>query len=364
MAETKINIGPVHPSTHGVLRLVVTLDGDTVKHVEPHIGFLHRGVEKLVETRMYMQSPSYMEKLDYVAPLSYDELYVATVEAALGIEVKERAQYVRLVQLELQRLASHLFWLGTLLNDIGQLFSMFMWAFKDRDIVLRLMEEATGGRMFYVNMRLGGLNRDFAPGFEGHAGKVLEYLEHRLDEYEDFLESNPIFLERLKGIGVMDKKAAIGMGVTGHMLRGSGVEYDVRKNYPYYAYEKLGFRIQTHNDGDCFARYKVRMNEMKESIRLIREALLAMPQGDAIGMPIRLIGPPPKNREAIVKRELPRGEGIMYMVAEGQRPYRLSIRAPSFINTAAIQSLPVGHRLQDLFTILATIDTVLADVDR
>ncbi|MDE1762566.1 MAG: NADH-quinone oxidoreductase subunit D, partial [Candidatus Micrarchaeota archaeon] len=138
MAETKINIGPIHPSTHGVLRLVVTLDGDTVKKVEPHIGFLHRGVEKLVETRMYMQSPSYMEKLDYVAPLSYDELYVATVEAALGIDVKERAQYARLVQLELQRLASHLFWLGTLLNDIGQLFSMFMWAFKDRDIVLRL----------------------------------------------------------------------------------------------------------------------------------------------------------------------------------------------------------------------------------
>ncbi|MGI0141696.1 MAG: NADH-quinone oxidoreductase subunit D [Candidatus Micrarchaeales archaeon] len=364
MGETKINIGPVHPSTHGVLRLVVTLDGDTVKRVEPHIGFLHRGVEKLVETRMYMQSPSYMEKLDYVAPISYDELYVATIEAALGIPVKERAQYVRVIQLELQRIASHLLWLGTAINDIGQLFSIFMWCFKDRDIILNLMEEATGGRMFYVNMRLGGLNRDMAPGFANHAYKVLDYLAHRIGEYEEYLESNPIFMERMKKIGVMSREEAISLGVTGPTLRGSGVEFDVREAYPYYLYKKLHFTTKFETTGDCFARYKVRINEMKESIRLVREALHEIPEGDAIGMPIRLIGPLPKEKEVIVKRELPRGEGMMYMVTEGQRPYRLSIRAPSFINTSVLQHLPEGHRLQDLFPILASVDTVMADVDR
>ncbi|MDE1846270.1 MAG: NADH-quinone oxidoreductase subunit D [Candidatus Micrarchaeota archaeon] len=364
MALTKINIGPVHPSTHGVLRLVATLDGDTVKEIEPHIGFLHRGVEKLVETRMYMQSPSYMEKIDYVAPLSYDELYVATVEAALGIPVKERAQYVRVVQLELQRIASHLLWLGTAINDIGQLFSVFMWCFKDRDIVLKLLEEATGGRMFYVNMRLGGLNRDLMPGFADRTYKVLDYLKNRVGEYEEYIESNPIFMERMKKLGVMSREEAINMGVTGPVLRGSGVDFDIRSAYPYYVYEKLHFRSQFETAGDCFARYKVRINEIKESIRLVGEALKKMPEGDALGMPIKLIGPAPKEKEVTVKRELPRGEGMMYMVTDGQRPYRLSIRAPSFINTATLQHLPNGHRLQDLFPILASIDTVMADVDR
>ena len=364
MAETRINIGPVHPSTHGVLRLVVTLDGDTITHVEPHIGFLHRGVEKLVETRMYMQSPSYMEKLDYVAPLCHDELYVSAVEALLGIAVKERAQWVRVVQMELQRIASHLFFLGTVLNDIGQLFTMFMWVFKDRDLVLRLLEEGTGGRMFYVNMRVGGVNRDLPPGFAEHAYKVLDYLEHRVKEYEDYLDSSSIFMERMKGIGVLDGKRAINMGVTGHVLRASGVEYDARKAHPYYVYEKLRFRQMVENGGDCYSRYKVRMREIIESIRLVREALHLMPEGDAIGMPIRLIGPLPKEKEVTVRRELPRGEGMMYLVADGQRPYRLAIRAPCFINAYTLEHLPVGHRLQDLFAIMASIDLVLADVDR
>ena len=364
MAETKINIGPVHPSTHGVLRLVVTLDGDTVKAVEPHVGFLHRGVEKLVENRMYMQSPSYMEKIDYVAPLSYDELYVATVETALGIPVKERAQYVRVIQLELQRIASHLLWLGTAINDIGQLFSVFMWCFKDRDIILKLLEDATGGRMFYVNMRLGGVNRDLMPGFADRAYTVLDYLRNRVGEYEEYLESSSIFMERMKKMGVMSREEAINAGVTGPVLRGSGVDFDIRSAYPYYVYDKLRFKSQFESSGDCFARYKVRINEMKESIRLVREALEQIPEGDALGMSIKLIGPVPKEKEVVVKRELPRGEGMMYLITDGQRPYRLSIRAPSFINTSVLQHLPRGHRLQDLFPILASIDTVIADVDR
>lgn len=364
MALTRVNIGPVHPSTHGVLRLVVDLDGDTVVNVEPHVGFLHRGVEKLVENRMYMQCPPYMEKLDYVAPLSVDELYVATVEAALSIDVKERAQYLRMILLELQRIASHLFWLGAMSNDLGQLFTVFMWAFKDRDIVLKLLEEATGQRMFYVNMRLGGLVKDIPQGFQEHTIEVLDYLNKRLLEYEIFLEKNPIFMERMKDIGVLTKEDAKELGVSGHVLRGSGVEYDVRKNNPYYKYNELNFRAVVFNKGDNYSRYKVRMMEMRESSRIIREAFKKIPDGDALGMPIRLIIPNAKNRTVTVTRELPRGEEMMYMVADPQRPYRLAIRSPIFINLAALNHMAKGHRFADLFAILGTLDAVMADVDR
>ena len=317
MSETKINIGPIHPSTHGVLRLVVTVDGDTIKEVEPHIGFLHRGVEKLAESRMYMQNIVYMEKLDYAAPMAHQELYVSTVEKLLGIEVKERAEYVRVVLLELQRIASHLLWLGTMCNDIGQMFSMFMWTMRDRDMILRLLQEATGQRMFYVNMRL-----------------------------------------------VLSRENAIRLGVTGPVLRGSGIDYDVRRNSSYYKYTKLGFRPAVETGGDSFARYKVRMKEMQESISLVRKALEEMPKGDALGLPIKLIGAVPKEKEAIVKRELPRGEGMMYMVADKQRPYRLAIRAPAFINLAALDHISRGQRLADLFAILGSLDLVMADVDK
>lgn len=361
---TRINIGPVHPSTHGVLRLVVDLDGDTVLNVEPHIGFLHRGVEKLVETRMYMQNSVYMEKLDYVAPMSYDEAYVATVEKALGVEVKERAMYVRTVLLELQRIASHLLWLGSMANDTGQFFTVFMWTFSDRDLVLRLLEEAAGARMFYVNMRLGGLARDLPPGFEERANEVLRYLSKRVKKYENFLEKNPIFLSRMKGVGVLSKEMAVELGVTGPVLRGSGVNYDVRMNNPYYVYEKLGFEPQVHSGGDCFSRYKVRMFEIKESIRLVTYALEMMPEGDATGMQVKLILPNAKNRNVIVSRETPRGECMMYMIADPQRPYRLSIRAPTFINLAAIREITKGCRTADIFPILGSLDIVMGDVDR
>lgn len=364
MAITRINVGPIHPSTHGVLRLVVDLDGDTIMKVEPHIGFLHRGVEKLVETRMYMQSPPYMEKIDYMAPMSVDELYVATVEKALDIEVKERAQYVRVVLLELQRLASHLFWLGSICNDLGQLFTAFMWVFRDRDMVLELLETATGQRMFYVNMRLGGLVRELPEGFEEKTFEFLDYLENRLREYENFIEKNPIFKQRMKGIGILSAKDAKDLGVAGQVLRASGISYDVREDNPYYVYKKLNFNAKYQTQGDNFARYKVRMMEMRESIRLIRSALKKMPDGSALGMPIRLISPNAKNRIVSVSRENPRGEEMMYMVADPQRPYRLSIRAPTFINLAALNHIAKGNRFADLFAILGTLDLVMADVDR
>ncbi len=364
MSIVRINIGPVHPSTHGVIRLVVDVDGDTIVNIEPHIGMLHRGVEKLAETRMYMQIPPYTEKLDYMAPMSYDEAYVATVEAAMNIQVSERAQYIRVILLELQRIASHLLSVGFFCNDLGQMFTGFMWAFKDRDIILDLLQEAAGSRMFYVNMRLGGLREDLPADFEDHVLQTMNYMEKRIPEYINYLEKNPVFIERTKGIGVLTREDAKQLGVTGPVLRASGVNYDVRRNNPYYVYSKLQFTPKVLQEGDNFARYKVRMLEMQESIRLVRSAIKSLPEGEAKGMPIKLRSPNPVNRVSIVNRELPRGECMMYMVADPQKPYRLSIRSPNFINLAAISHMAKGGRFADLFSTLGSLDLVMGCVDR
>ncbi len=364
MSLVKINIGPVHPSTHGLLRLVVTLDGDTIVNVEPHVGFLHRGVEKLAENRMYMQIPPFIEKCDYVAKMAMDEAYVATVEAAMGIEPNERAQYERVILLELQRIASHLLWLGAMLNDLGHFFSVFMWTFADRDKVLKLLEEATGQRMFYVNMRLGGLRQEFPKDFEYHALDVLTYLEKRINEYESFIENSSLFKERMYKVGVLSRDDAINLGVSGPVLRASGVNFDVRKDKPYYVYKKLNFKPIVLYNGDNFSRYKVRILEIKESIRLIREAFKQMPDGNATGMPIKLINPAPKNKVVRVSREGPRGEIMFYLVADEQRPYRLAMRTPAFINLAALNHIARGNKFANLFPIIGSLDLVMADVDK
>ncbi len=365
MATMRINVGPIHPSTHGVLRLVVDVDGDTVEHVEPHIGFLHRGVEKLMETRMYMQSPSYTEKLDYIAPLSWDDLYVAAVEKATGIEVKERAQYARAILLEFQRIASHLLWLGAFCNDTGQLLTVFMWAFRERAKVLKLLEDVSGGRMFYVNLRLGGLYQDLPADFSERADKLADYLESKILEYPDVLEKNPVFMERTKGVGKLNRMDAINYGVTGPVLRASGVEEDVRKSNPYYVYDKIKFKIPTGKNGDNFDRYRVRYEEMLQSIKIIKQLLEIMPQtGDIKGMPIKLIGPTAKPDPVIMERELPRGEGIIYMIPDKQRPYRISLRSPTFINLAVVKRLTEKAKFADIFPTLGSLDLVFGEVDR
>ncbi len=362
--STRINIGPVHPSMQDSLRLVVDVEGDTVVGVEPHVGLLHRGVEKLVENRAYMQNPAYMEKLDYAAPLAYDDLYVAAVEDAVGAAVGERAMYERTILLELQRIASHLLWLGTMANDLSPESSLFMWTLRDRDMVLRLLQEVSGSRMFYVNMRLGGLARDFQPGFGERAVSVIDQLRKRVKEYESFIDKDPVFKERLVGVGKLTKEKAIDLGVTGPVLRGSGVESDARKDKPYYAYEKLNFRAHMKRDGDCFARYKVRMMELAESMRIVKDGLKGLPDGSSVGIPVSLVVPEIRKRVVCVSRETPRGECMMYMVADPQRPYRLSIRSPSFINLAAIREMARGCRMADLFAILGNLDVVMGDVDR
>jgi NADH:ubiquinone oxidoreductase subunit D len=361
---TRINIGPVHPSTRGGLRIVADIDGDTVADVEPHVGFLHRGVEKLAETRDYLQNLPYLEKLDYVAPMSYGDIYIAAVESALGVLVGERAAYARTILLELQRIASHLLWLGTMANDLGQPSSIFMWAFRDRDKILRLLEETSGARMFYVNMRLGGLVKDFHPDFAERTEEVLGLLEKRIRDYDSFATKNPVFNERLRGVGTLTREMATELGVTGPVLRGSGVEYDVRKESPYYAYKRLNFRTQSRSEGDCLARYRVRMLEIRESMRLVRDAFRKMPEGSAVGTPIRITLPRPERDVVQVSRETPRGECMVYMVADMQGPYRLSIRSPSFVNLTALREISRGCRVADLFAILGSLDLVMGDVDR
>ena len=365
MSVMTINVGTVHPSTHGVLRLVVDVDGDTIKKVEPHVGFLHRGVEKLMETRMYMQNPSYTEKLDYVAPLSWDDLYVSAVERALGIEVKERAQYLRVILLEFQRIASHLLWLGTFANDNGQFFTMYMWAFRERARILKLMQDLSGGRMFYLNLRLGGFKQNVPEDFKRRAYELTDYLEEKILGYPDFLDGNPIFMERTKGVGALTPDEAVGRGVSGPVLRASGIEEDARKSDPYYLYDKIKFVIPIGSHGDSFDRYRVRYEEMLQSIRIVRQALDMMPEtGDILGLPVKLIGPVAKPDTVIVQRELPRGEGLIYMIPDKQKPYRISLRSPTFINLAALPSIVEGQRFADLFPILGSLDIILAEIDR
>jgi NADH-quinone oxidoreductase subunit D len=364
MAVMRINVGPIHPSTHGVLRLVVDVDGDTIKNVETHIGFLHRGVEKLCETRMYMQNPSYFEKLDYISPLSWDELYVASVEEAMGIEVKEAAQYARVILLEFQRIANHLLWIGTLCNDIGQLFTTFMWCFRERAKVLKLLEDVTGGRMFYLNIRLGGLSRPLPDDFADRAYALTDYLKGKVTEYAEVMDSNEIFIERLKGVGVLKQAEAIDYGVSGPVLRASGVEEDVRKSRPYYIYDKIRFDIPVKTKGDSYSRYRVRYEEIFESIRIIRQALDMMPKGDVVGAPIKLIGPVAKPEVVTTRRELPKGEGIIYMVPDKQRPYRLSIRSPAFVNLAVLPKLLEGGKFADIFAVFGSLDIIFGETDR
>lgn len=365
MTIMSINIGPVHPSTHGVLKLVVDIDGDTIKNVVPHIGFLHRGVEKLMETRAYMQNLPYTEKLDYVSPLSWDDLYVSAVEQAVGIEVKERAQYLRTILLEFQRLASHLLWLGTFANDIGQFFTMFMWTFRDRAKILKLLQDVSGGRMFYVNLRLGGVNRKLPEDFKKRAYELTDYLEEKISAYPDVLDSNPVFMERTRGIGILNREDAIEYGVTGPVLRASGVEEDVRVSKPYYVYDKVNFDVPIGSRGDCYDRYRVRYEEMLQSIRIIRQTLDIMPEiGDVVGMSIKLIGPNAKADPVTVQRELPRGEGLIYMIPNKQSPYRISLRSPAFANLAALPKMAENYKFADLFPILGSIDMILAELDR
>ncbi len=361
----RINIGPIHPSTHGVLKLVAYVDGDTIRKVEPHIGFLHRGVEKLMENRIYLQNAVYAEKLDYIAPLSWSDLYLSAVEQATGTPVKENAQYLRIILLEFQRIASHLLWLGTFCNDLGQIFTTFMQTFRDRDKILKLLEDVSGNRMFYMNLRLGGFSSNLPCDFAERAYDLVGYLEQRIAAYPEVLESNPIFMERTKGVGVLSRKDALDYGVSGPVLRGSGIATDIRKSSPYYLYDKLKFMAPTRNDGDSYSRYRVRYEEMLQSLSMIKQALDLMPkEGEVLGARVKLRGTDANTDPIVISRELPRGEGMIYLVPGKQGPYRISLRSPVFSNLCALSKMCEGAKFADLFSILGSLDIVLGEADR
>jgi len=361
--ELVINMGPQHPATHGVLRVVLKLDGEKVVDADVVIGYLHRGVEKLSENRDWTQIVMLTDRLDYVASAAANLAYVETVEKLLSLEVPRRARYIRTLLAELQRLASHLVWLGSHAMDIGAV-TVFLFCLRERELILDLFEEYCGARLTYNSMRIGGLPLDLPPSW---AKKVLEFCDIQLEklvEYETLLTHNRIWLERTRDVGVISAEAATAVGLCGPPLRGSGVPRDVRKDEPYAAYDELQFDIPVGTRGDTYDRYLVRLEEMRQSVRIIRQAIEGLPEGPVMGKVPRLIKPPAG--ETYHANESPKGEIGFFIASDGKstNPYRLRVRPPSFCNLQALPQLVRGHLVADVIALIGTIDIVLGEVDR
>ncbi len=360
--EMLLNMGPQHPSTHGVLRLVLRLEGETVVDCTPVIGYLHRGIEKILENRPVMGGIRYMDNADYLSPMLNEIAYAGAVEQLMGIEPPRRAQYIRLLVGELQRIASHLVAVGTYLVDLGA-FTPVLWCFRDREGILTLFE-ALGGSRFNVNyLRVGGVLHDFPKGWLAECEAFLNQFEKNMAELETLITGNEIFEARTQGVGYIDQQQAIAYGLTGPMLRASGVNFDLRVNRPYMAYREVPVNAQVRQEGDCYARYKVRMQEIWESIRLCRVALDKMP-GGAIGTrtPIALRVPRGETYFAI---ESSKGELGVYFIGDGSEyPWRAKLRGPSFVNLQILPELLRGHKMSDVVAIMGSIDIVLGEVDR
>jgi NADH-quinone oxidoreductase subunit D len=361
--EMILNMGPQHPSTHGVLRLVLILDGETVIQCTPVIGYLHRGMEKIFENRPYMAGPRYIDNADYLSPMLNEICYAGAVEQIAGIEPPRRAQYIRLIVGELERIASHLVAIGTYGLDLGA-FTPVLWCFRDRELILDMFEALSGHRFTHNYMRVGGVLYDFPKGWLTNCDRFLDnFASKSLPELEELLTGNEIFEARTQGVGYIDPQQAVAYALTGPVARGSGVNYDVRVNRPYGAYREIAVRPQIRQDGDCFARYRVRMDEMTESVRLVREAIDKLP-GGAVSMRSPIAYRPPRG-EAYFAVESARGEEAIYMISDGSEyPYRAKLRGPSFINLQILPELLRGHKIGDVIAILGSIDITLGDVDR
>jgi len=359
---TIINMGPQHPSTHGVLRLVVRLDGETVVKMAPVIGYLHRGTEKIAENRTYTMIIPYTDRLDYLSSMYMNLGYVRAVEKLLGVEVPERARYLRTAVAELQRIASHLVWLGSYCGDLGAL-TIFLYVFREREMILELFEKLCGARMTYNYIRFGGVLADCPADWKGEVETYLQVQEEKLKEYEGILTANPIFLARNEGIGTISAAEALNFGMSGPSVRGSGLAFDVRKDDPYDAYGDIDFNVITEPAGDCMARYLVRINEIRESIKIIRQCLQRMEPGEVQAKVPRNLKPPAG--EAYSRVEAPRGDFGVYVVSDGSAsPVRVRFRSPSFANLSALDRLCRGVKIADVVAILGSIDIVLGEVDR
>ena len=360
--EMVLNMGPQHPSTHGVLRVILKLDGETVIGLDCDIGFLHRGVEKIGEHDTYAMITPYWDRLDYVAAVSNDLCYVEGVEKLLQVEVPKRAEYLRVILTELQRIASHLLWLGTHAMDIGAV-TVLLYCFREREEILKIFEDFIGARLTAHAFRIGGLWWDAYPEFEKRVRDFLKILPKRIDEYETLLNANRIWLQRTVGIGILSAEDAINMSLTGPPLRGSGVKCDVRKAQPYSAYSDFQFEIPVGENGDTYDRYLVRMEEMKQSAVIIEQALDGLPEGPVMAKVPKIIKPPVGDVYHSI--EAPKGELGVYMVSDGTgKPYRMRIRPPSYINLQSLKRMAVGHLVADVVALIGTLDIVLGEVDR
>jgi NADH-quinone oxidoreductase subunit D len=366
-----MNMGPQHPSAHGVFRAIVTLEGETVVAVDAVIGYLHRCHEKLSETLTYAQYPSIASKTDYVAAMTSEFAYVLAAEEIGKIEVPKRAQYLRVICAELQRIASHLLWLGTWCMDMGGALgggaTIFLYCIRERELILDLFEALVGARLLYGFFQVGGTRYDIPDGWAQTCRETIELIDSRVDEYRQMLEQNAFFLARAKGVGIVSRELAEDVGIAGPLLRGSGVNWDLRRHAPYSSYQDFDFRVPTETDGDCYARYRVRMAEFRQSIAIVRQALDKLPAGPISSRPalksvaqIRI----PKG-EAYARVEGPRGEVGTYMISDGSaKPYRMKWRGASFSNLAILPHIIPGHKVADVVAIMGSVDPVFGEVDR
>jgi len=383
-----LNMGPQHPSTHGVLRVILELDGETVLKAKPVIGYLHTGIEKSCEDKTYSQCITLTDRIDYLAPLSNNLAFCLAAEKLIGIDVPKRAQYIRVLLTELTRFASHLVWLGTHAIDLGAM-SVFLYCFREREEILKILEYVSGQRMMTSYFRIGGLALEPPPGWLERVQRVIDLMPGHIDQYEDLLTENRIWIARTKGVGYLSAKDAIAMGVSGPLLRASGVPYDIRKVFPYSSYDEFDFEMKTATGGDSYARYQVRVAEMRESLKIIRQAVDKIPPEGPFRAELPGIVPPsreemktsiegliyhfkmftegfaPPRGEVYQAIESPRGELGVFMASDGSpKPYRVKFRTPSFVNLQSLPKLCEGRLIADAVTCIGTTDIVLGEVDR
>lgn len=387
--ELTISMGPQHPATHGVLRLVLDLEGETVVKCTPYIGYLHRGTEKLAENRTYLQALPLTDRFDYIASMSNNVGYSLAVERLFGIEAPERAKYIRTIVAEMSRISSHILWLGTHALDIGAM-TVFLYSFREREWILDLFEMLCGARLTTSYARIGGVRNDVSQEFLDSLYRFTEEFPGRIEEYETLIDQNRIWLKRTKGIGVIEADEAVNWGLSGPTLRGSGVPYDVRKYAPYDAYDKVEFDVPIGKNGDVYDRYRCRMEEMRQSNRIIRQCIEKLPKGPIMAPDAPKITLPPKDNvlksmESMIHHfvlitkgpmaapegdiysavEGPKGELGFYIVSDGTgRPYRMRVRAPSFVHASVIPRLCEGALVADVIANIGTVDIVLGECDR
>jgi NADH-quinone oxidoreductase subunit D len=360
--EMLLNVGPQHPSTHGVFRLVLKIDGEIIVEAKPVIGYLHRGTEKLAENLQYTQIIPYTDRMDYVSAMTNNYVIVHAVETMMGIQIPERAEYLRVLAMELNRVASHLLWWGTFILDFGAT-SPLLYAFRDREMILNLLNELSGARLTFNYMRVGGVKWDAPEGWLEKVAEFIPYLRGQLKGYHQLVSGNEIFLNRTKGIGKYTKEDAINYSLSGANLRSTGVKWDLRKDEPYSIYDRFDFDVVTREEGDALARYYCRLGEIEESIKIIEQALEQFPKEGEIMAKVPKIIKAPKG-EAFVRIEGSRGEIGCYISSDGKKePYRLKFRRPSFYNLQILPKLLEGESISNLIAILGAVDIVLGEVD-